>query len=42
MGVYTLCGQCVFFYQYNNLKKFLNSIQSLEKPRGRHICLSYL
>ena len=31
-----------FFYQYNNLKKFLNSIQSLDKPRGRHNCLCYL
>ena len=40
------CILCVvnvfFFYQHNNLKKFLNSIQSLEKSRGRHICQGYL
>jgi hypothetical protein len=37
MGVYTLC------YQYNNPKNvFLDSIQSLEKPGGRPICLDYL
>ena len=34
-GVYTLCGQCVFFNQYNN-------IHLLEKPGGRHICMGYL
>ena len=40
---YILCGQCgFFFYQHNNLKTFLNSIQSLEKSCGRHICQGYL
>ena len=43
MGVHALCGQCaILFDQYNNVKIFLDSIQSLENPGVRHICVSYL
>ena len=31
MGVYTLCDQCVFINQYNNLKKFFQIISNCQK-----------
>ena len=31
MGVYTLCSQCVFFNQYNNLKNFFQIVSNCQK-----------
>jgi hypothetical protein len=43
MGEYTLCGQCAIFFINIKIRRFfLDSIQLVEKPGGRHICLGYL